>query len=422
VPVNPHRYFVAAACLLANPGIAAAEPALEFNTQARLRYDSHNNAQLTPGNDYRQGLFRGVLGAKLVVSPSVGAYAEVGTGQVAGRRGTASANFQNTASLQQLYIKGCGDIGGATFGVQAGRQEFADGPRQLLSPGDGPNLHRSWNGTRISLKGDGWRIGAYELQATRLARGAFDEEINHGERLRGLNATLTTGTDKADGALDAFWIHSRNPAFRSGRTNGVDERDTSGLRWSGKRGRVRYDWTVAHQGGRYLNRDVSAWGLFAVQSLELSGEGWKPRLTSRVDVASGGGTYQGGTLRAFNQLYASSAYLGEGQFLGLSNLLMVSPGIALTPARDLTLAAELGLSRRLKENDAAYAGGMRAYSGTQNVPGRAIGSMFRLSGTWAASEHLTVNLNVERLAAGDVLKRAKLPSGSYVYIGVAIRY
>ncbi|KQX01448.1 hypothetical protein ASC94_02150 [Massilia sp. Root418] len=413
---------MAMACLLANPGTAAAEPVLELNTQTRLRYDSHNNAQLTPGNDYRQGLFRGVLGANLQFSPGFGAYAEVGTGQVAGRRTTASANFQNAASLQQLYVKGCGNIGGATFGVQAGRQEFADGPRQLLSPGDGPNLHRSWNGVRMSLKGERWRIGAYGLRATKLARGALDEEVNHGERLRGLNVSLTTAAEKADGALDAFWIHSRNPALRSGRGSGVDERDTAGLRRSGKRGRLRYDWTVAHQGGHYQNREVSAWALFAVQSLELSGSGWKPRMTARIDVASGGGTYQSGTLRAFNQLYASSAYLGEGQFLGLSNLLMVSPGLSLAPARDVALSAELGLARRLKENEAAYAGGMRAYAGTQNVPGRAIGSLFRLSGTWTASEHLTVNLNVERLAAGDVLKRAKLPSGSYVYIGATMRY
>ena len=420
MPGNSKLCF--AACLLAASGGAAAEPALELSTQARLRYDVHHNAQLTPGNDYEQGLFRGILGAKLLASPGFSAYAEVGTGQVTARRGTASASFQNAASLKQLYIKACGDIGGARFGMQLGRQEFADGPRQLLSPGDGPNLHRSWNGARLSIKGERWRLGGYELRATRLARGAFDEEVNNGERLRGLGASLAGGADKADGGLDAFWIQSRNPAFRSGRSVGADERDTVGLRWSGRRGRLHYDWTMARQGGRYMHRDVSAWGLFAVQSLALSGGAWKPRLTSRLDLASGGGTYQGGKLRSFNHLYASSAYLGEGQFLGLSNLLMVTPGIAVSPTRSTTLSAEYGLARRLRESDAAYAGGMRAYAGTQNVPGRAIGGLFRLHGAWAASEHVTVNVNVERLEAGDVLRRAKLPSAGYVYLGATIRY
>lgn len=422
-----------AACLLAAPVSACADPVLTLSTQARLRYDVYGNAQLAPGNDYRQGLFRGILGAKLLFTPSFGVYGEAGTGQVSARRSKASASFQNTASLQQLYLRGCSDIAGASLGMQLGRQEFADGPRQLLSPGDGPNLHRSWNGARMALKGQRWRVSAYELRATRLARGAFDEDINHGERLHGLNATLSAPAAPADGykngkadgkpedALGGFWIHSRNPAFRAGRGVGTDERDTLGLRLTGRSGRLKYDWTVVRQGGRYMNRDVSAWGVFAVQSLALPDYGWKPRLTSRIDVASGGG-YQGGTLRGFNQLYASSAYLGEGQFLSLSNLLMVSPGLAFSPAPNTTLAVEYGFARRLREDDAAYAGGMRAYTGTQNMPGRELGGLFRLVGTWAASEHLTFTLNVERMDAGDVLKRAKLPSASYAYLGATIRY
>lgn len=153
-----------------------------------------------------------------------------------------------------------------------------------------------------------------------------------------------------------------------------------------------------------MHRDVNAWGLFAVHSLALSDQGWKPRLTSHVDIASGGGAYGAGTLRNFNQRYASSNYLGEGQFLSLGNLLMIAPGIAVSPTSKTNLSIEYGFARRLREGDAAYAGGMRAYAGTQNVPGHEIGNLLRIVGTWSASEHLTLFMNVEHLAAGDVLR------------------
>src|SRR5688572_15703773 len=75
---------------------------LTLSAEARLRYDSHGGRQFASGND-SQGLFRGILGADLRLNPSFRVYGEIGTGQVAGRRGAATPNFQNDASLQQLF-------------------------------------------------------------------------------------------------------------------------------------------------------------------------------------------------------------------------------------------------------------------------------------------------------------------------------
>ena len=65
---------------------------------------------------------------------------------------------------------------------------------------------------------------------------------------------------------------------------------------------------------------------------------------------------------------------------------------------------------------------MRAYAGTQNVPGHQIGGLLRLAGTWSASRQLTLFFNFEHLDAGDVLERAQLPSGSYSAIGATYCY
>lgn len=101
---------------------------------------------------------------------------------------------------------------------------------------------------------------------------------------------------------------------------------------------------------------------------------------------------------------------------------MIAPGVAISPTPKTNVSMEYGFARRLNESDAAYPGGMRAYAGTQNVSGHEIGGLLRLIGTWSASDHLTLTTNFERLNAGDVLKRAALPSGSYGYIGATYRY
>jgi hypothetical protein len=395
---------------------------LTLSAEARLRYDAYTNGQLMSGNDYRQGLLRSIFGADLRFNPNVRVYGEIGSGQVDGRSSTATANFQNAASLQQLFLDGRMEVGSTLVGAIVGRQEFADGPRQLISLSDGPNIHRTWNGARLYAHGEGFRMGAFELRATRLERGSFDEVVNSAERLRGFNASLIASSGNGPSTyLDPFWIHSENPQFRSGGRTGRDDRDTVGVNFWTKQGNFRFDWTLAHQTGSFMNRDIDAWGLFAVNSLALSDKSWKPRLTARIDIASGG-AYGTGTIKGFNSLYASSNYLGEGQFLGLSNLLMITPGFSASPTPTTSLSIEYSFARRLESNDAAYAGGMRAYGGTQAVQGHEIGNLLRLVGTWSASKHMNIFFNYEHLAAGEVLKSARLPSGSYGYVGATFRY
>ena len=400
-----------------------SERSLTLSAEARLRYDGYDNGLLKRGNDYEQSLFRAILGADMHLNSHLRVYGEVGTGQVLGRRAVASASFQNDASLQQLFIDARGDVGAVMWGAMLGRQEFADGPKQLISLGDGSNSHRTWNGLRVFAHGSRFRVGAFDFRATRQRPGVFDEQVNSRERLRGLNASVIVSV--GEGAtiyFDPFWYYSQSPRLRNAVAIGVDDRDTVGARVWGRSGALKFDWTLAQQTGNSVGRDVHAWGLFTVHSLELSDHGWKPRLTAHVDFASGGGVYQSGATTGFNPLYASSSYLGDGQFLALSNLLMIAPGVAVSPTSATSLALEYGVARRLDNKDAIYAGGLRVYAGTAGVRGRDIGDLLRLNGTWSINDHLNLFFNVEYLNAGAVLNRAQAPSASYAALGATIRY
>ena len=261
------------------------------------------------------------------------------------------------------------------------------------------------------------------MRGTRLGRGAFDETVNYAERLQGVTASVVISpvNETPSAFVDPFWFHTENPSFRSGGRLGLDARDTYGLRIWGKRERWAFDWTYAHQSGRYANRAVNAWALFAVQTVTLSTQGWKPRVATRVDLASGGGTYGSGVVKGFNQLYASSGYLGDGLFLSTSNLALITPGLFANPTATTSVSLEYGFARRLTSSDAAYGGLMRPYAGTHNVPGHSIGRLLRLGTSWTPRKSLTVFANFEYLAAGAVLQRAHLPSGSYGQVGFTYR-
>lgn len=396
---------------------------LTLSSEIRLRSTASDNAQLIDGNDLNQNQMRVVLGADLVLNPSLRIYGEVGAGHVDNRRDRSAANFENDIALQQIFVDARGHVGDTLMGAMFGRQEFSDGPRQLVSLSDGPNLHRTWNGMRLYMHGSRVRLGAFDLRATRLGRGGFDERVNSGEALQGVNASLVVSEGSSHTYLDSFWMRSRNDAYRVAGRTGQDRRGTYGARLWGRRGALRFDWTAVRQTGWTGDgRPVDAWAMFAVQSLALSDAGWKPGLTSHVDVAPGGGTYGTGTVRDFNPLYASSNYLGEGQFLGLTNLLMVALGITLSPTAQTSLALEYGHARRLDERDAVYAGGARAYAGTPSVAGHHIGSLARLMGTWSVNRNLAFRVNAEHLAAGGALRRTGLSSGTYTYLDAVFRH
>lgn len=397
---------------------------LTVSAELRLREVTTRNSGLVAGAETEQAQLRAILGADLRLGPRLRFYGEIGTGQVNRGRTKATANFQNRLALQQLFADVRGMHGALLFGAMLGRQEFSDGPRQLVSLSDGPNLHRSWNGIRLYAHAPRYRIGAFDLRATRLASGGFDEGIRPDTILRGINASVVVSSgERPNTYLDPFWYHTELPGLRLGSETGADRRDTHGLRLWGRKGALRWDWTIARQTGRSVgDRSIDAWGLFAVQSLSLSELGWRPRLTSHIDIASGDARPTDGNLKTFHPLYASSNYLGESQFLGLSNLMLLAPGFTFSPGANTTVSLEYGYARRLDTGDAAYAGGMRPYAGTQAVPGRHIGNLARLNANWTPSDWLSLNFNLEQLSAARVLKAAGFHDGTQVQLTATYRY
>lgn len=395
---------------------------LTVSGESRLRANRFTNARQRSGDDFTEGLWRGVLGADLHVGDHLRFYGELASGAIDGH-GTPTANFDNDLAVSQAFVDLRAHVDGLLVGAMVGRQEFADGPRQLASLSDGPNLHRTWNGVRGYVHGETARVSVFALWATRLGNDGFDERIDDDEQLDGVSGSLVVARDDraATAFVEPFWLHGEVPDVRLRDEVHDDRRDTFGVRLHGRAGGFGFDETLAWQTGRFGDHDVDAWGVFCGQELLLADAPWSPRATLRFDVASGGGS-SGGAVHTFHPLYASSGYLGEGRLLSLANLVLVAPGLSIAPTRDTRLSVEYGLPWRFASDDAVYGGGLRAYPGTAAARGDEIGRLLRVEGRWNGPANVVVALGYERLEAGDVLDRAGLPGADYAFVSVTVRY
>ncbi|MEL6536018.1 MAG: alginate export family protein [Bacteroidota bacterium] len=397
--------------------------ALTLSSELRTRVHLIKNELLNEVDDYTQVLVRGILGADLKLNANVRLYGEIGTGQTTGERNDVP-NFKNSASLQQLFLGVHHYKKSFLLGAMLGRQEFVDGPKQLLSLREGPNLRLTWNGARLYAHRDRFRLGAFAFYRTQQHKGFFVESINKEESLLGLNASLILyKKGKSVAYLDPFWMHTENSRFRSGPNVGLDRRDSYGTRFWGQFYPFAFDWTFALQSGRFMNRDIQAWGVFLLQSLTLTDHSWKPKITLHIDAASGGNGSGDGPVRGFSQLYAGANYLGQGRFLSLTNLLFISPGISLTPLPKSKLSLEYGFAQRLVEHDAVYSGARKAYPDTQGVQGLQIGNQLRITGNWSPAKPIQLFGGFELFTAGDVLRLVHYPDTSiYGYFGGSFRF
>jgi len=396
---------------------------LSLSAETRLRFNAYDNARLTAGADASETWWRGVLGADLRLDEHVRVFAELARGSVLEGSGPTPASVSNELSLNQAFVDLSLRDGRSLFGAMLGRQEFADGPRQLMSLGDGPNLHRTWNGLRLYAHGTHARLGAFWLCATRLGEEGFDERVDCEESLRGANGSVMLRAFERNRSLflDPFWFHSELPGVALQGTVEDESRDTYGVRLWGREKAHGFDLTLARQAGRHGDREVQAWALFAGHNVRLSDASWEPRASLSVDVASGGNAYAGATVRTFHPLYASSSYLGEGRFLALANLVRIAPGLSVSPTPHTRISLEYGWAWRFASDDAVYGGGFRAYPGTAGLRDNEIGQLLRLEGRWSNDLGLTLALGLEHLRPSQTLESAGLHSGSFAFVSVTYR-
>lgn len=395
--------------------LGAPDRYLTLNGQLRLRENSVNGPGLTDAPQTDQFLLRAHLGADLHLGRHLRLYGELLSAQMDGHNMMRTATAQNDLDLLQGFMEVDGHVGGARIGARVGRQDFVDVSPVLFSRRESLNVPLTHNGVRLYAVWPRLRLGLFDLTPTSPREGTFDDHRSDTEQLRGINGSVVLD---AAGVrfLDPFFYRYENSAKRWGSQVGMDRRDTSGMRLWGSAGAWQYDWTLAHQSGTFAGRDVDADAIFTRTDRAIGNYSWKPRLGVRADYASGGGSYTGGTLRAFNYGVGHSPYFADNNYLAPVNLLSIAPMLSLQPTASARIGLEWVHLRRRDEQDAVYNGAGVAYAGTERVPGKDVGAITRLSGSWAFDDHLSLSTFINYVQAGDVLREAGYRDSFYTAV------
>lgn len=398
---------------------------LSLSNEERVRLNYVTAPGLRAGRDQDQFLLRSVVGADLHLGEHVRLYGELNSSQATGANpGVVNGNFRNDLIAQQAFVEVRGTIAGVKVGAIGGRQEFADGPPNLVNLRPAPDVYTTFNGVRLYAHGKHARIGLFDFKSTAVGTGVFDDPVDHGERFRGMNASFAPGAfatplGEARLFVDPFVYRYENDARRWGAETAADRRNFYGSRVWGSAGALTLDATVTRQTGSFADRKVSAFAAFSTFAYQVSKTGLQPRIGFHADWTSGGG-YASGTKKTFNPIFGSLPYFSWGNFVGPSNLATIAPMVTVTPLPRVRLNAELEWLRRTNDRDAVYTGLTLPYAGTQNVRGADIGRLYRADIAWSVTPHVTVQALFDYLDAGSVLRSADY--GDSVYAGGAITF
>ena len=310
---------------------------LTLSAEDRLRAHFYTNGGLTKNNDYTELQNRAIVGADLHVTDYFRLYAEVGHGDVSedGHPNVQSVTGKqgNTLALQQLF----GDFNYHTdnflVGAMVGRMEWTDAPEQLVSAGNGPNLHTTWNGYRLYVHTGRFRLGYFSGYPTVYnLGGVFNQDVFHGEWLHSATAgvVLVDNGSRANLSVTGLYIDNFNAKSLQGNTTGEDHRYTYGARMVGRMGRYTIDWMGYRQTGDHIGRPVDAFLASVSQTAKVDLFGFPVDAGFRFDIASGGGGQnKTGVTHLFNPIYTDKGIYGESELFTYQNVMVYAPNVSV---------------------------------------------------------------------------------------------
>lgn len=400
---------------------------LTLSGEARLRMNLTSNPQLVEGPEQRQDILRLVGGADLHIGEHLRFYGEIAHGQLTGKNvGTPSGSLRNNFVRQQYFAEVKGSVGAADLGLRYGRQEFTDGPNLLISQRDNNTIRFVLNGARAWVRTPTMRATLFDFETTDLGNGGLGDDVpDKNRRFTGVSAGFVLPKHWLGGSnlyFDPFFWRRRNRVGTWGGVIAPAERYYAGARLWGKVGPVALDWTLVHQYGQFNDRPIRAWQAFAAQTVDLGPSKTAPRIGIHADYGSGGGGYDGGTLRNAYAPFGNNIYFSYGLFLTATNLIAIAPNFSFQPIKGVRASLEYQYSWRDDERDAVYRANYTPYVGTQRVAGKAVAQLARAQIVYSISPRLTLTTRAEYLKAEAVLKRAGYSNSAFLATWLSFRF
>jgi hypothetical protein len=388
--------------------------------QVRGRWEVWDNFNFDPANDDDFGLLRIRLHGDLHVGEHLRAFVEGKSASATDRDlpGGERTLDVDTLDLQNAFLDWKSGLSEWNATLRLGRQELSYGAQRLISPLDWSNTRRTWDGARIIVQADAWRIDTFATRPVVIDKFDFNEP-DQGQEFYGLYATRKLPDLKMN--ADAYLLR----LDRDSVPMGGEERYTAGLRLNGTCAPtgIEYDTEAGWQFGDSGEKDIEAWFAAIEAGYTWGDVTTKPRLYLGYDVASGDDDPSDGNNGTFNQLFPlGHAYLGYIDVLGRQNVVDFSQGVSCWPVeKKLQAKLDHHIFHRTETSDAVYnvGGGVfrKADAGTSSE----IGSEVDLTITIKMDRNTSVSGGYSRFLAGKFIEESG-PSDDVNFLYASIQY
>jgi hypothetical protein len=402
---------------------------LTLSAEDRVRAHFYGNGQLAPNNNYTEIQNRTIVGADLHVTPFFRVYAEFGHADLHENGDpevqSVTAKQTDNLALQQLFGEVNYHTDNFLVGAMAGRMEWTDAPEQLVSVGNGPNLHATWNGYRLYLHTARFRLGYFSAKPTVYNLGGyFNQSVFGGERLSSITAgyVLLNNGPRANLTITGQYINNFNAKAAQGGTTGPDHRYTYGARMTGRLDRYTIDWMAYRQTGDHIGRTVEAYLASLSQTAKVNPFGVPLDVGFRFDIASGGGGLnKTGKTHLFDPIYTDKGIFGEAELFTYQNIMIYAPNASIRITPKWRLNFEYDFVYRENKHDAFYSPG-KAYSNTQKFGGAYAGGQIRMNTYYDLTRNIFLRLEADKFNAGDFLHQSGFRNSYVIMPDITFRY
>ncbi|WP_260609873.1 alginate export family protein [Sphingomonas sp. IC081] len=393
--------------------IAGDDIYLTLGGEARVYYTDWHHAKLglsaNDSNNPVQTRLR--LLADLHVGPNLRAYLELGDNREYGESFATGPN-RDKLDIYQAFVDvtvPLGDAGKITF--RPGRFEMPLGNGKLAGVREGLNMRFTYQGVRATYILPGKvSVDVFAVKPILIDPGTFNDGPNHAQDFHGVY--ISAPNRIAGFGTDIYWYEMERDRATLAAGVGKDDRNNWGARlW--KRGpHWDLDLEGTHQSGRFIGKEIDAYGVMFEGGYTFGDAPMKPRLGLRANYFSGDKDLADNKVSTFVPAAARLPLISEAAFFSFSNLMDLYPSVTVKPTPAITVMAGPDFLWRASKGDGVYIGP----SGSSFAPynsSRRIGTDLNLEASWQATDRLAFRLWETYFAASDSFQDNGGKSGNY---------
>lgn len=287
--------------------------------------------------------------------------------------------------------------------LRLGRQGLSFGKQRLVSTLPWANSQRSWDGGRVILNYNNWRVDTFYTRFTPVQKYQFNDWLN-GPDFWGIYATGKIG-EKDQIGIDLYYLGIQYDGIRTyNGTAGKEDRHTVGARAFGKiaDSGLSFDVEAAYQFGEVGTSDISAYMFASKLSYGFSSSEWKPSIYIGYDYSSGDDNPGDSDVETFNQLFPlGHAYNGFMDLIGRQNIQDIYAGVSFKPHTKLLVKLDYHVFSRSSDSDSVYNAGGGILRATTPGASNSVGQEIDLTVKLSVNRHLTFQVGYSHFFAGD---------------------